>query len=610
MSYCCLCSNKINDQSFKLNYSCSHSFCILCSQLSLIQYFTMSTNDSLSPCITIGCLMCHEGQKEINVKELNQYYLIRSSLEINDHKVNMTERKCDECLNRKSHIYCETCSSYLCKKCDIHNKYSYLKAHKIIYSVEQQIKINNKSNIKELADEMRSKTESKLVEERNNICSFINKLKALLYNITTFQMVLSENIEFYDTLINNITEKNNLKTNIIQFLIENDHSFNNPLFINNKAFNNKIDNLTKSLNNPLEETSSKNYDDILSSVDTFESNYNKIKDELILFKKHIIENSNVNFSQNINLANLNVCQNIECENIQIIHRPNVFSCVKKNNSLLLIWPEKNHEIIVYDIISNEMKACLKSHNSQVSSIKNNNKYFLTTGSENIIWSLEDYSLIAKIDNIGICLTGDIILDNIIVLIANTIKSDVMLYNINGQLIFNIKQDSLVLNINYWKNPFTNDSYLQLSGMNEKEVGQCQTIQIDVDKKSFSLQRVFIGSQSCFVLKSYIFFDKGHFNIIIISQDGDLRIYCMESSILIKQIKFYSLCDFCVWDNKSIILLGDELNNYIVFSLSNHDVVYMINKDHSYSINAMRIGYINNKDALIVLDSNSNFKIFN
>ena len=593
---CSLCNLLIFDY---ISFSCNHIFCFLCFNSLVVDYYALGTdftcilNDNLS----IICSICKEGYHKNNLKNLLDFFKQKQVLystinvKINDiDKSNeSTEEKsfkdddskelldfkqilCQECY-QTADFYCVNCRISLCNICDYHSKYKSLISHELINIKNQQIK---KLNIKSLIDNKFSSFNN-LIENLSNV---LLKLKNLNSKLSETQQFIIDNIDKYSKSLENAENYINLK-NISLDLI----NFSNGPVVESE------DVKLLSLNF--------DFDPIYSTIDLLQqSQTNFIQNLTTLVSTLQIKDKEKSLSQ------MNLNQSIEAENIQLIYRPNIFAYFSKNNQNYLVWPEKNFDLLIYSMNKNEITVCLVGHKSQISSVK----YYiyedilLSTGEENILWKT-DGSIVKIISGIGNCFAGELIIRDL-VLVPCIVKSNVNLFSINStENTRIISQENSILSCYSWKNIFTGEWYLILCGMQGDEYS---TSIVEIfHMKSYSSYRKFYGPKGVFIVKSDIYYHNGKFNIIYISQNGELIISELDSGILIKKFKFFSLCDFYMWDERTIILLGDELNNYIIYSLTTQDVCYISNKDHSYSINAVKINC-----ALVVLDSNNTFKIFN
>lgn len=378
--------------------------------------------------------------------------------------------------------------------------------------------------------------------------------------------------------------------------------------------------------------------DLISCISNLEGEIEKITKKINSNRDKFSERK----SNLVSITELSLIQNIECENIHIIYKPNMFTTTnllnsEEKESYYIIWSEKNNEIVIYDLFLSDIIGVLQGHESPITSLKSykydNCCYLLSTGKENFIWNLNDMSIVTKISLDFIIFAGELLTSNSklnLIIVSNNLASPYYIYSSKSVLIKEISQSYSILAIYNWVNIFSKENYIISCGM-IKDENSCGIINIqkviintslnnsgennkntiineDVDYE-LELYKTFKGSKGFFILKAEIFIVNGRFYIIFISQNGEMNLYELETEILVKRLNFFSLCDFYIWDDKSLILLGDELNNYIIFSLSTFDVSFIANKDHSYSINAQKIIKKDNKQILLILDSNNSFKIY-
>lgn len=737
------------NQTLKVSFICRHTYCSKCSILLIFSSIKYNLKeDSFFDSLLLKCLHC-EQTKEVSSFHLSQVLnkevqrlndvlekeklLVNSSIysyegsnfnEDNDNNtdnisiIDMHIHMCNECKVNKSSIYCNTCLVYICNKCDIHEKYNYLKSH-------QRVNINIKQLNKEESQKTMSKIEKinenlKKINEKNvfsfkksSISRIISELNKTIDEISNFTRLLTRIVESYINYNSNCVNKEEIYLNTISFLSKIQFQFEETSFLEQVLFqfesylkeyneanhhcfshdsNNNdndcidcIDNHIKYISNSIHTENNQFSSCLLSTKISIESTYN------IFNNLNSKLTSQLSISTKQKLSNLLFVQNIECENIQIIHRPNIFTVLNPihiKNEVWLVWIEKNeynnstnHSIVVYDLVGQSMKSVLNSQSSMsnsIFSIKSNSLYILSLGNENVLWSVQTLLPLCIIhikdnidDNISVCLTGELINNDLFGLVVNKHASQVEIYNINGEIVLYLQQNILVLNMIYYVNPISNEEYLILCGMlgDENGVGQCDVLKLpliqintktdtktDTKTKNINtisnitnvqsedslnnsqnqssfivtytnqstnsaystysypysslLYRSYQGPKSFFIMKAHIFLKNSDFFIFLISQNGEATVYSFETKLIISKVKFFSLCDYCLWNDSTVILLGDELNNYIVYSLLNNDVIYISNKDNSYSVNAMKIQYEGVFDGLIVLDSNSNFKIYN
>lgn len=714
MNHCCLCELSLNDKT-RIEFSCQDNYCYYCLNYTILNYYSSenSFKEFISDDISIKCSKCNNGELKNSIKYLLDLLKIKNSklfeLNLKSNKSNTqestnlktkeennTKKKeldklnsdlknpnhlfkninsndnkdfinnklhsktiiCYECNNSNSIYYCIQCDSYLCVDCNIHEKYNSLKNHSLILtnSLFQKSNIENKKY---------KETRDRLISDLNEL---INNLKNLNFTIGNIQKMIVEKIDDISHSLENAqyhSEVNRISQNLINSI----HRKEDNVISKNIKKNHFLKQHSDYSSNFLIK------EEILKVTNDFFANTNKlIKIEI---EDKLIELNNLftlKSTDKCSLSNISLNQNIECENIQLIYRPNIFTIIEYERTesiinsdsdeinkedkkeLLLIWAEKSNEIMIYDILINEIKAVLKGHLSNVSSIKHtfytngesciNKPLLLSTGNENIVWDIETYSILLKIENIGFCFASDFFSQDYIGFLSNKSKSDIRIYsfeqninlllktkqeeiNLNEEYIFNSKcfllsQNNSILAMYYWENVINKTKYIFLCGMegDESSRGICQIINFSLPTKKLNannfneeyldskIHKSFYSSNGAFIVKCQVYVSNGRLNVVYISQNGELFVSDFDTGVLIKQFKFYSLCDFYFWDDKTIILLGDEINNYIVFSLSTLNVNFIANKDHSYSINSMRINYLGNKNALIVLDSNCIFKIYN